>query len=304
MVSPNRGAQDAFMANHAVLRCGPKGHTVRPATSESDPNPVGDPAPGSDPSEAVQRLMRAHGGMLYGLGRRFCGNEDEAADLVQETMLEAFRSWPTFRGDAKATTWLYRIAARTCQRMHKKKGPDTAELPADDILLDQCGLAWMASSAETSPLEGAVRAEATRRLERAIADLPVEYRMPLVLKEIVGFSGPEISDITGMNEATVRVRVHRARLALRKAIERGLPQPDSTDAYESSICRDLLSAKQEAMDRGVAFEIPPGVLTGRCQAVFDSLDLTQGMCQALGADELPSTLSSRITGAMANDDTH
>ncbi len=58
-----------------------------------------DPEPGSDASEAVQLLMQAHGGMLYGLGRRFCGNEDDAADLVQETMLEAFRSWHTFRGD-------------------------------------------------------------------------------------------------------------------------------------------------------------------------------------------------------------
>jgi len=272
--------------------------------SESRPNTTsqGDPPPGSDPSDAVQKLMQAHGGMLYGLGRRFCGNEDEAADLVQETMLEAFRSWPTFRGDAKATTWLYRIAARTCQRMHKKKGPGTAELPADDILLEQCGLAWMASANNVSPLDDAVKAEAQQRLEAAIADLPVEYRMPLVLKEIVGFSSPEISDITGMNEATVRVRVHRARLALRKAIERGLPLPSETGEYESSVCRDLLDAKQEAMDRGVDFEIPPGVLTGRCQAVFDSLDLTQGMCQALGADDLPETVAGRITDAMAGDD--
>jgi RNA polymerase sigma-70 factor (ECF subfamily) len=240
--------------------------------------------------------------MLYGLGRRFCGNEDEAADLVQETMLEAFRSWPTFRGDAKATTWLYRIAARTCQRMHQKKGPAAAELPADDILLDQCGLVWMASTEDASPLNDAVRAEARQRLEAAIADLPVEYRMPLVLKEIVGFSGPEIADITGMNETTVRVRVHRARLALRKAIELSLPNPSATGDYESSICRDLLDAKQAAMDRGVDFEIPPGVLTGRCKAVFESLDLTQDMCQALGADDLPDPVATRITDAMASGD--
>ncbi len=261
---------------------------------------MSEPAPGSDPSKAVQQLMAAHGGMLFGLGRRFCGSEDEAADLVQETMLEAFRSWPSFRGDAKPTTWLYRIAARTCQRMHRKKGPDAGELPSDDMLLDGCGLAWMAAEENEGPLADALRAESTQRLECAIADLPVEYRMPLVLKEIVGFSSPEISDITGMNESTVRVRVHRARLAIRQAIERGLP-PSKPDAdYEASICRDLLEAKQTAMDRGVDFEVPPGVLSGRCRAVFESLDLTQGLCQGLGAGSLPADVATRITSAMQN----
>lgn len=245
--------------------------------------------------------MHAHGGMLYGLGRRFCGSEDEAADLVQETMLEAFRSWPSFRGNAKATTWLYRIAARACQRMHRKKGPGSAELPGDDVLLDRCGLAWMAAEAQGDPLSDAVKAESRTHLESAIAELPVEYRMPLVLKEIVGFSGPEIADITGMNEATVRVRVHRARLALRKSLERNLPQPEDSGRYDEQLCRDLLDAKQSAMDRGVEFEIPPGVLTGRCKAVFDSLDLTQDLCRSLGPDPLPSNVASRISDAMAAD---
>ncbi|MCP4758417.1 MAG: sigma-70 family RNA polymerase sigma factor [Planctomycetes bacterium] len=259
-----------------------------------------DPIPGSDPSDAIQYLMQAHGGMLFGLGRRFCGNEDEAADLVQETMLEAFRSWPTFRGDAKVTTWLYRIAARTCQRMHRKKGPASAELPSNDILLDQCGLVWLSRGDEATPLDQAMKAEAKLRLESAIADLPVEYRMPLVLKEVVGFSGPDIADITGMNEATVRVRVHRARLTLRRAIERGLPEPSEPGKYDEQVCRDLLDAKQEAMDRGVEFEIPIGGLTDRCKAVFESLDLTQDMCHALGADELPTSVVDRITTAMGS----
>ena len=97
--------------------------------------PSSHPLAGSTPSNAVQQLMQQHGGMLFGLCRRFCSNEDEAADLVQETMLEAYKSWPSFRGDAKATTWLYRIAARICQRMHHKKGPGAGELPSDDIIV-------------------------------------------------------------------------------------------------------------------------------------------------------------------------
>jgi RNA polymerase sigma-70 factor (ECF subfamily) len=242
--------------------------------------------------------MQQHGGMLFGLGRRFCGNEDEAADLVQETMLEAFKSWPTFRGEAKATTWLYRIAARTCQRMHRKKGPDAGELPSDDVLLDQCGFAWMSSIAADTPLDDAIRSEARERLEAAIFDLPVEYRMPLVLKEIVGFTSPEIADITGLNAATIRVRVHRARLALRKAIEKGLPYSATPEDYEAQVCQDLLEAKQEAMDRGAEFEVPQGVLTDRCRAVFDSLDLTQNLCQTTEHTCLPDDIAARINHAI------
>ena len=98
--------------------------------------PSSDPLAGSTPSNAVQQLMQQHGGMLFGLCRRFCGNEDETADLAQETMMEAFKGCgPHSVADGKATTWLYRIAARICQRMHHKKGPGAGELPSDDIIV-------------------------------------------------------------------------------------------------------------------------------------------------------------------------
>jgi hypothetical protein len=62
----------------------------------------------------------------------------------------------------------------------------------------------------------------------------------------------------------------------------------------------LLDAKQVAMDRGVDFEVPEGALTGRCKAVFASLELTQDLCQALGPDDLPATLVKRIQDGMAS----
>jgi hypothetical protein len=198
--------------------------------------PSSDPLAGSTPSNAVQQLMQQRGGMLFGLGRRFCGNEDEAAGLVQETMLEAFKGWPSFRGCAKATTWLYRIAASTCQRMHHKKGPEAGELPSDDI--------------------------------------------------------------TGLNDTTIRVRVHRVRLALRKAIENGLGPPASTDRYEAQICKDLIDAKQEAMDRGADFDVPPDVLTDWCRAVFNSLEFTKDLCTSTTHRLLPEDISERIIVAI------
>jgi DNA-directed RNA polymerase specialized sigma24 family protein len=64
---------------------------------------LSDPQPGSNASTAIHQLMRQRGGMIFGLRQKFCGNDDDATNPVQETMLEAFKSWPLFRGGAKAT---------------------------------------------------------------------------------------------------------------------------------------------------------------------------------------------------------
>ena len=88
-----------------------------------------DPEPGLDASEAAQLLMQANRGMLYGLGRRFCGNEDEAVDLVQKTMLGVFRRGHRFPGESKATAWLSRIAARTCHACTARRSQRPASCP-------------------------------------------------------------------------------------------------------------------------------------------------------------------------------
>ena len=70
---------------------------------------------------AVGRLFEEHGARLYRLGVRFCGNADEAHDLVQDVFLQAFRNWKQFDGRSSTSTWLYTIAARRCQRRHRRR---------------------------------------------------------------------------------------------------------------------------------------------------------------------------------------
>ena len=77
---------------------------------------------------AVGRLFEEHGARLYRLGVRFCGNADEAHDLVQDVFLQAFRSWKQFDGRSSPSTWLYTIAARRCQRRHRRRAGEPASL--------------------------------------------------------------------------------------------------------------------------------------------------------------------------------
>jgi RNA polymerase sigma-70 factor (ECF subfamily) len=269
--------------------------------TSGDDNPVRGAA-----EAAVQRLVDEYGGQLFGLACRICGSRDEAEDLVQEVFLQAFRSLGTFRGDADPKTWLFRIAANACQRMHRKKSGEPDHIGSLDALLP-FGDPLIAVVADDQPqaVQLQIRAEAMERLERAIAGLPDDFRVPLVLKDLVGFSVREVAGVLGMAEGTVRSRVHRARLKLRVAVDESLPrspEPAPPPAYSEQTCLDLLDAKQEALDRGVPFDA--AVICDRCRSVFASLDLTQEVCRSLAADHLPAGVRDKLLERIGAGDTN
>lgn len=250
--------------------------------------------------EAICELVVTYAGSIYGLGLRFCRNPTDAEDLVQEVFLNALKGWDGFRGESDPKTWLYTIAARACQRMQRQKAGEPgrvasldAELPFGEPLIAAV------ASEQDGVLQEQIRREARERVEEAIAGLPEDFRVALVLKEIVGFTVPEIAQMLGLEEGTVKSRVHRARLKLREAVDRVLPRdprPAPPPAYPERVCLDLLNAKQEALDRGVAFDT--AVLCERCRSVFASLDLAQETCRDLAGGELPAGVRERLETAL------
>lgn len=257
------------------------------------------PAPGTPPEVAIAQLIEAHGAKVYGLALRFCGNPQNAADVVQETFLGAFRSWHTFRGESSASTWLYRIASRACKRFHRTEGRQSAHAVPLATDLPATGPVPDVLSTHITPLTEAVRREAIAALEREISALPDDYRIPIVLKEIAGLSVLETAEVLDMKEATVKTRLHRGRLALYNALSRSMPTRDAPPpAYEARVCLDLLNAKQEALDRGGDFPQMEGILCERCRAVFKSLDLSVDLCRA-SVSEMPDGLRERVLAQIA-----
>jgi RNA polymerase sigma-70 factor (ECF subfamily) len=245
---------------------------------------------------AIPELLETHGGRIYGLGLRLCGNPQDAEDLVQETFLRAFRGWGQFEGRSDPGTWLYSIAARACRRMHRKRSgePRTMESYTQLLPAGEAGVPDVASG-EASALDEQVRREARSAVEIAIAKLPTTFRLPLVLKEIADFSLSEVAAILAIKEATVKTRVHRARLMLRRELADHLPQRDAPPPDHSRrICLDLLRLKQEAMDRNAPFPLPAGELCERCRATFDTLDLAKGFCLDIGRGQLPEPLRRQV----------
>ena len=245
---------------------------------------------------ALERLMEEEGGRMYGLGMKLCGNSEEAEDLVQETFLQAFRKWDQFEGRSAPSSWLYTIAARICQRRNRLRSGEPARVESLSELLPS-GQPMVATlpSPEESQLDEQLRREAQERVDQALGSLPIHLRLPLLLKDIAELSLSQIADILGLKEATVKTRVHRGRLALRKELADSLPQRAAPPPDHSrKVCLDLLSAKQEALDRGVEFPVPPNELCSRCRSVMSTLDLTFEACRQLDLDRLPESLRQSI----------
>jgi RNA polymerase sigma-70 factor (ECF subfamily) len=267
-----------------------------PATS------AGSVAPGEPAESAIPKLLDLYGGKIYALGMRLCGGPDEAQDLLQETFLNAFRHWQQFEGRAQPSTWLFSIAARACQRLHRKRSGEPTRLEPLETLLPPGDQAIPDLSALEGPHEQAVRREVAERLESALARLPVEFRLPLVLKEIVELPLADVARILGIREETAKTRIHRARLKLRKEMEAALPRgPVPPLPKDRQVCLDLLRAKQEALDRGVPFAVPPGEICDRCQAVFATLDLTRDTCRELGRGSLPEPVRELLLAGLAGE---
>jgi RNA polymerase sigma-70 factor (ECF subfamily) len=172
---------------------------------------------------AFREMVDEYGDRIYNLTYRMLGNRAEAEDLAQEVFITVFKSIDSFRGDSKFSTWLYRITANHCKNRIKylARRHDRSRAELDDRIEGQSGADGPALSApRPSPrpdqqLEGA---QMELVLQDAIAELDEEQRILVILRDVEDLSYEEICAITELPEGTVKSRLHRARMALRKKL--------------------------------------------------------------------------------------
>lgn len=246
---------------------------------------------------AVSRLFETHADKVFGLGLRMCGSREDAEDLVQETFLRAFRGWTSFRGHSAPSTWLYTIAARTCRRLHRRKGGAILRLESfyDLLPTDEDGYLDVPSPDE-GPLEGILREEARGAVTEALRTMPVPFRMAFILKDLGEFSMSEVAEILGIKEATVKTRVYRGRLHLAKQLKRRLPKKKTAPPdFTHHVCFAIFKAKMDALDLGRPFKMPDDHVCHRCASMFASLDISLTVCRDLSRDDVPEPLRRAIT---------
>lgn len=168
--------------------------------------------------DAFAQLLELHQGKVYGLTLRLTGSPEDAMELTQETFFNAWRGLPNFHAESKFSTWLYRLATNASidflRREKRRKAVATTSLFPDDgeaVALD-------IPDRRFTPQDELERQELRQAIERGLAQLSDEHRQALVLREFNGLSYAEIAQLLHIEEGTVKSRISRARLALRKIL--------------------------------------------------------------------------------------
>ena len=170
----------------------------------------------------LNELMQRHGPRLYNYLFRSLQNEDDAADLAQETFVRVYQNRTKFKPGLKFSIWLYAIASNLVRNKfrHRSRHPELA-LDAEN---PQTGADFSETIADDQPIpsESLQTAETSDAVRRAIADLPEELRTPLILSEYEELSHAEIGTILDCSPKAVETRLYRARKRLRSMLARFL----------------------------------------------------------------------------------
>ncbi len=153
---------------------------------------------------------------IYALAYRVLGREEDARDIAQETFLRAFRALKGFKGQAKFSSWLYRIALNLCRDwIRRERRTPVAQAPEGIDLIELAGEATPAESME----EMVARHEVGRAVARAMTLLPEEQRTAIVLKEYHGLTFQEIAELLDCPLSTVKTRLYQGLSVLRRQLQ-------------------------------------------------------------------------------------
>ena len=164
-------------------------------------------------TEAFSVLVAAYEKNVFNVALQMTGNREDAQDMAQEAFLKAYNSLPSFRGDSKFSSWLYRIVSNVCldfKRRQSRRPSSSLTVEDDEGETLQLDIADESQSPEAL-LERKLTREAVRR---GLASLPDEQRQILLLREIQGLSYEEIAEAMDLEPGTVKSRIFRARKKL------------------------------------------------------------------------------------------
>ena len=161
---------------------------------------------------SFESIVEEYGDFVYNLTYRILGNPADAEDAAQEAFLAAYRNFDRFRGESKVSTWLYRIATNAAlMRLRKDRNKRTlTQTGYDDMQL---------ASPTDGPEKLALNSELREHLEGGLEQLPPNLKAAVVLRDVQGLSNEEAAEIAGISVSSLKARLHRGRVLLRKYLQ-------------------------------------------------------------------------------------
>ena len=174
---------------------------------------IQDESASAELERAFTEIVEQYSDLAYSVAFRMLRNAEDAEDAVQEAYISAYKSLPNFKGQSKLSTWLYRIVVNACLmkiRKDKSRAKYLSEKAFDDALVYD----W-----KNDPEEAAVNSELRSILESGLDLLSPDLRAALVLRDIQGLSTEEAAEVLEISIASLKSRLHRARIQFRKHLE-------------------------------------------------------------------------------------
>ena len=171
---------------------------------------------------AFRELVDEHRDRVFNITYRMLGNRAEAEDVAQEVFIAVFKTIDSFREESKFSTWLYRVTVNHCKNrikyLARRHDRDKDEL--DETSQQTNGAVTGMPVRAAQPDKALASAQMEKLLQEAIASLEDDQRAVVILRDVEDLSIEEICEITGLPDGTVKSRLHRARLVLRKKMQR------------------------------------------------------------------------------------
>src|SRR5579859_5882755 len=216
--------------------------------------------------EALELLQKT----VFSFSMKVCGQRQDAEDTMQEVLLKSVPNLPKFDNPKALMVWLYKVAKNRCLMSRRKsKFAPKQDLSLEQLVPDRQELQKLSGSPDGTPETSLLRREDAKRLREAVQRLPADYRLILVLHDMEELSEGDVAEITGLRLGTIRVRLHRARLFVRKELAK----------------QDQHHMRPKTAKLAAQMPIPPR--QGQCKEMFAELsnyldgDLDDSLCEEL-----------------------
>jgi RNA polymerase sigma-70 factor (ECF subfamily) len=265
--------------------------------------------------EALERALALLQNTVFSFSMKVCGQRQDAEDTMQEVLVKSVPYLPKFDSPRALVVWLYKVAKNRCLMSRRKsKFAPKREISLEELMPDRQDLQRSDGARSVNPETVAIRSEEAGRLRKAIHKLPPQYRIVLVLRDMEGLTDEEVAEITGLRSGTVRVRLHRARLFVRKElmkvgklrprgkVEAVAPRVVATQPPRPPRCKamfaELSNYLDEQLDDSLCEELEKHLDgCGPCQAFLASLQSTIEDCR-----RLPVAVPDRVKAAKLRSD--
>ena len=237
----------------------------------------------------IERGLQLLEQTVLSFGMKVCGHREDAEDTAQEVLLKLLPYVSKFDSPKAFSVWLYTVARNRClmSRRRSKFAPKE-ELTLDELMPSDEELAALNAKGHSTPEGLLLRKENAEHVRVALDRIPVQYRLILVLHDMEGLDASEVAKIVGLREGTVRVRLHRGRLALRRELASwgsGAAKRRATPPRKPRSCREIFAALSDYLDKALDPKLCERLekhLAGctPCEAFLADLEQTVERCRS------------------------